>query len=78
MNLILIHEAVEKNLVPYTVKTLHKKSSRGELPGILVKLGNKLHVDQDAWTAFAEKEQRRQAKIAKQKQSAKILKTEGG
>ena len=77
MNLILIHEAVTKKLVPYTSNTLYKKSSKGELPGILVKIGNKLHVDLDAWTAHTLKEQKRQAKIAKRKQAAKALKAEG-
>ena len=77
MNLILIHEAVKKNLIPYTANTLYKKSSMGELPGILVKLGNKLHIDVDAWTAFTEKEQKLQAKSAKRRQAAKTLKRKG-
>jgi hypothetical protein len=73
MNLILIHEAVKEPWFPFTLSTTYKKSSRGELPGILIKLGNKLHIDVDAWMEFAEKEQRRQTKLAKKKQAAKAL-----
>ena len=73
MNLILIHEAIKEPWFPFTLNTAYKKSSKGELPGILIKLGNKLHIDVDAWMEFAQKEQVRQAKIAKKKQAAKAL-----
>jgi hypothetical protein len=78
MNLVLVRKAVKEPWFPFTLNTTFKKSSMGELPGILVKIGNKLHIDQDAWMEFCEKEQKRQAKIAKEKQSAKTLKREGG
>lgn len=70
MNLILASIAVKQNWFPYTMTTTHKKSAKGEFPlGVIVKLGNKLHVDKDAWMIFAQKEQIRQAEIVKKKQS---------
>lgn len=70
MDLVIASKAINQNWWPYTMTTTHKKSAKGELPpGVIIKLGNKLYIDKDAWMKFCEKEQKRQMEITKRKQS---------